>query len=158
MGIRLHLGCGDIVLPEYVNIDLREGIPGVTVGDVRKLDYADETVDEVLAEDILEHFWRDEIQGILLEWKRVLTSSGVLVVRVPNLADLARRLDTIEHDNIVENIYGGHRWGPGGIWDTHHWGWTPFSFARDVGQAGFVVGNSDLRPNMTFWLYKQQMS
>jgi SAM-dependent methyltransferase len=157
MGLRLNLGCGDNVLDEYVNIDLRE-IEGVLSADVRNLPFEDGVADEILALDILEHFPTLEIPDVLAEWYRVLSGSGTLVVRVPNLTVLARKLDTDEHDNIITNIYGGHRWGPDGAWDTHHTGWTPYSLARDAGLAGFQVGNTDLAPNMTFWLYKHQVS
>lgn len=146
--VMLNLGCGDTVLDEYDNLDLRTDVPGVKAVDVRRLPYPDDSVDEIIALDILEHFWRDDIQALLYEWKRVLKPRSYMFIRVPNLAVLMGRLNGPEHENVVENIYGGHRFGPDGAWDTHHWGWTPLSFEVEMTKADLSIVSNDNQPNM----------
>ncbi len=146
--LRLNLGAGDDRRDGYLSVDLRVETADV-VADVRRLPFPDGGVQEVLAHDVLEHFWRDAIPALLAEWNRVLGRGGVLRVRVPNLPVLAALIDTPHHDQIIENIYGGHRWGPDGAYDTHHWGWSRTSLARDLDRAGFVVTEIDNEPNMT---------
>ena len=60
--IRLNLGCGDVPLPGYVNVDVvdeRLGNKPDIVCDVRKLDaFESNCADEILAVHVIEHFWR----------------------------------------------------------------------------------------------------
>lgn len=146
--LRLNLGAGDDRREGYLNVDLRVETADL-VADVRSLPFAAGAADELLAHDVLEHFWRDAVPALLGEWQRVLRRGGLLRVRVPNLPVLAALLDTDQHDQVVENIYGGHRWGPEGAYDTHHWGWSRTSLVRELDRAGFDVQLIDNEPNMT---------
>lgn len=146
--LRLNLGAGDDRREGYLNVDLRVETADL-VADVRALPFAAGSADELLAHDVLEHFWRDSVPALLGEWQRVLRTGGLLRVRVPNLPALAALLDTDQHDQVVENIYGGHRWGPEGAYDTHHWGWSRTSLVRELDRAGFDVQLVDNEPNMT---------
>jgi predicted SAM-dependent methyltransferase len=146
--LRLNLGAGDDRREGYLNVDLRVETADL-VADVRELPFAAGAADELLAQDVLEHFWRDSVPALLGEWQRVLRAGGLLRVRVPNLPVLAALLDTDQHDQVVENIYGGHRWGPEGAYDTHHWGWSRTSLVRELDRAGFDVQLIDNEPNMT---------
>lgn len=146
--LRLNLGAGDDRREGYLNVDLRVETADL-VADVRALPFVAGAADELLAHDVLEHFWRDAVPALLGEWQRVLRTGGLLRVRVPNLPVLAALLDTDQHDQVVENIYGGHRWGPEGAYDTHHWGWSRTSLIRELDRAGFDVQLVDNEPNMT---------
>lgn len=148
--LRLNLGAGDNRQEGYVSVDLREDVADV-VCDVRKLEgYADGEVDEILAEDLLEHFPADQTADLLEEWARVLKPGGLLTVKVPNLYLLARnivaytdlgRLDAVAC--LVRNVYGGHRYGPDGAWDAHHTGWVPAQLHDVLTLAGFEVLSDD---------------
>lgn len=148
--MRLNLGCGDDRRDGWVNVDFRSEVADV-VCDVTGLPFEDETADEVLASDIAEHFPRQRLPDVFAEWRRVLLPGGTLTLRVPNLLKLSeaivRRPDRA--DSLIENVYGGHRWGPDGAWDTHHWGWTPQTLDRDLAACGFEVVSNDLASNMT---------
>ena len=93
-GIFLNLGCGtDIREPGngWINIDVRK-LSGVNqICDVRHLPFKDESVNYILASDILEHFSYFETVPILVEWKRVLKPTGTLEIRVPNLEYIVKR-------------------------------------------------------------------
>lgn len=146
--IGLNLGCGEEHLTGYVNVDL-QGC-GDVQADVRSLPWASGSVDEIRAFDLLEHFWRDEVDRVLDEWLRVLTPGGRVSFRVPNLTVLGRMLsDDYDTAKIVENVYGGHRYGPEGAWDTHHWGWTRPGFGRWLMWHGIANVVVDKEPNMT---------
>lgn len=149
-GVKLNLGCGDARRDGWVNVDRRSDVADL-VADVADLPFDGGTVDEILASDIAEHFPRARLPEVFGEWMRVLRPGGTLTLRVPNLLKLseaiARRPDRA--DGLIENVYGGHRWGPDGAWDTHHWGWTPQTFARDLAVWGFEVVSNDAASNMT---------
>lgn len=147
--MRLNLGCGDRRMDGYVNIDLRPGVADVAA-DAAVLSFAaDRTVDEIVALDLLEHFPQVRTQAVLAEWHRVLIDGGRLTVKVPNLHAICVQIAAgVQVDMLIRNIYGGHRWGPGGAYDTHHTGWTPDLLAAELAKAGFEVLHNDLGLNM----------
>lgn len=154
--MRVNLACGDDYQEGYVNLDLREDCRVELVADVRHLPFADGSVDELLANDCLEHFPADQTGPLLAEWRRVLVAGGTLTLKLPNLYALARAL--IAYDDVgnrtvvkalVRNIYGGHRFGPEGAWDTHHHGFTIGTLIDTLDAAGFDVVASDGELNMT---------
>lgn len=155
MDVKLNLGAGDDRRDGYVNVDLRADVADV-VCDVRKLEHwGDATVDEILAEDLLEHFPAGETNVILEEWARALKPGGTLTVKVPNLYQLSRAIVAYTDvgqfgavATLVRNLMGGHRWGPDGAWDTHHWNFVPETLAVALEAAGFEVLSNDGELNM----------
>lgn len=148
--MKLNLGCGNDYRQGYVNVDLRTDCETDLVSDVTKLPYEDGEVDEILALDLLEHFPVFRTLDILSEWRRVLKLGGLLAIKVPNLEELSKALlARARPDMVVRNIYGGHRWGPDGAWDTHHTGWTPSMIRRDLELGGFRLLSNDVGLNMT---------
>ena len=83
-GPRLHIGCGEKVIPGWTNIDSRR-LPGVDfVLDVRSgLPF--ERAAAIYAEHFLEHLALDEALALLAECRRVLAPEGVLRISTPNL-------------------------------------------------------------------------
>lgn len=148
--VRLNLGCGDDRREGFVNVDLRSDVADV-VCDVRKLEHwADASVDEIVAEDLLEHFPEHETVAILDEWARALRPGGLLTVKVPNLLGLAEAISAYTQAEkygavacLIRNVYGGHRFGPDGAWDTHHTGWVPAQLHDVLTMAGFEVLSDD---------------
>jgi len=62
----------------YLQMDSKD-LPGIdVVGDVRKIPFKDNELDEVYGHWILEHFYYREISDILKEWYRVLKPGGLL--------------------------------------------------------------------------------
>lgn len=148
-GPRVNLGCGDDFRQGWINIDIRPA--GNIIADVRCLPLKEGSVSVIVANDILEHFWHLETPGLLREWHRVLRPWGLLEVKVPNMWWLSRALLSRKRSVLpaMENIYGGHRFGPGGLWDTHHWGWTPPLLESLLRDHGFVPVSNDHGRNMT---------
>ena len=82
--VRLHLECGPVILPGWINVDVLP-YPGVD----RQLDVTQglpfENADAIFAEHFIEHFDLDAGARILRECRRVLASEGVLRLTTPNL-------------------------------------------------------------------------
>ncbi len=75
--MKLNIGSGGEV-EGYVSIDRKQG------REAYPLDYPVNSVDEVRASHILEHFGRGDILKVLKEWVRVLKPGGYLKIAVPD--------------------------------------------------------------------------
>jgi SAM-dependent methyltransferase len=83
--VRLHIGCGDCVIPGFINVDIKK-FPHVhhATGADNLHFAADQSVDMIYACHVLEHFGRTVFMDVLREWHRVLKSGGLLRVSVPD--------------------------------------------------------------------------
>jgi SAM-dependent methyltransferase len=81
--IRINVGAGATPLPGYTNIDRKTG------QEAYPLAFPDESVDEVRASHVLEHFGHHEVLKVLADWVRVLRPGGVLKVAVPDFRTIA---------------------------------------------------------------------
>lgn len=98
-GLKLHLGCGTVLLPGYVNIDgYRTEHRGWTevqpdrILRVEELDYPAGSVEEIYTAHTLEHLGATELKRALLCWHRVLRPRGRLIIEVPDAEAIMRRL------------------------------------------------------------------
>jgi predicted SAM-dependent methyltransferase len=86
-GIKLHAGCGSVILDQWINMDL-EDIPGIQIKqDVRNgLPFDAGSVKYIFAEHFIEHLTPAEGVSFLKECHRVLMAgSGILRLSTPNL-------------------------------------------------------------------------
>lgn len=86
-GVRLNLGCGlkHQHMDGFINIDNRPEVEPDLICDISKgLPYEDNTVDEVLALDFIEHLERHEVIFLMDEIYRVLKPNGIFYHRTPS--------------------------------------------------------------------------
>jgi predicted SAM-dependent methyltransferase len=81
--LKLNLGSGKQKLKGYENIDLMDG------KNAYPLQYNSETVDEIRASHILEHFGKNEVPHVLKNWVDKLRPGGVLKIAVPDFDKIA---------------------------------------------------------------------
>ena len=101
--IKLDLGCGDEPQPGFIGVDRKFG------SEVYPLAYPDESVDEIRASHILEHFGHGQTLHVLKEWVRVLKPGGTLSVAVPDFDKIV----SLYHHNpnglpVESYLMGGH--------------------------------------------------
>lgn len=147
--VRLNLGCGDKILPGYINVDIameRAGQQPDINCDIRNLEKFENCfADEILAVHVVEHFWRWEVVDILKEWVRVLKPGGKLILECPNLKsaceeflknpDLGAQPDG-NGQRTMWVFYGDPRWTDPLM--VHRWGYTPQSLAQVMHEAGLL--------------------
>jgi len=133
--MRLNLGSGNRPLPGYVGVDLAPGAD--IVCDVRKLEFAgDNSVDEIIAVHLIEHFYRWQVQPLLQEWRRVLKPKGKLILECPNLEAACRFFLEGSKDQLsMWALYGNPELK--NEFHCHHWGYTPMTLIDELRSAGY---------------------
>lgn len=132
--IKLHLGCGERELDNYINIDLRKTKVTDYVADITKLPFPSGTAKEIVSFHVFEHLPRRQISKIIKNWHRILTDGGKLVIECPdfdkNIKDyLANNKPMIQ----LYYIFGRQRF-PG---DTHRFGYNFKRLKKLLINAGF---------------------
>ena len=91
--VRANLGCGEKLLPDYLNVDLR-ALPGVdVVADVHRLPFEAGSLDEIASSHLVEHFREHHARTRLLPyWKSLLRPDGRLRIVCPNWAVMLKRV------------------------------------------------------------------
>ncbi len=106
----LNLGCGDRKrLSNFVNIDIVRNKNVDIVCDVRRLPMIhNNSVDLIYASHILEYFDRVEVAEVLVEWRRVLKTRGILRLAVPDFEQIALLYHTTDYglDKFIGMLYG----------------------------------------------------
>jgi predicted SAM-dependent methyltransferase len=96
----VHLGCGEINLKGWINIDARpsDHVHLVT----NKIDlneFADESIGVIYLSHVLEHFDLKEVEGLLNKFYSKLKKGGVLLIAVPDFKAIA--LKYVENNNLL---------------------------------------------------------
>jgi predicted SAM-dependent methyltransferase len=102
--LKLNLGCGKYALNGYEN---RDRVLGTEIYPLP--DYADESVDEVRASHVLEHFPHGEVTHVVNEWVRTLKPGGWLKIAVPDFAYIAHKYTTGQNINVQGYTMGGQQ-------------------------------------------------
>ncbi len=89
---KLNLGCGYDLREDWVNLDLSDTVGVNVVHDIEilPLPFENNTFEEILAKDVLEHV---EYIDILKDLHRILVPGGKLVIQVPHFSSVANYID-----------------------------------------------------------------
>ncbi len=100
--VKLNLGAGSTPLSGYVNLDKKTG------DSIYPLDYADESIDEIRASHVLEHFSHRETMDIVRHWVSKLKPGGLLKIAVPDFGAIANHYMRNSNLPLEGFIMGGH--------------------------------------------------
>lgn len=168
--LKLNLGCGNKLYPQnegWINVDVEP--PGnMTFHEIDSIDedildsintkhplvhqsllqslqfVDDEVADEIHGYHIIEHFFRDEVPGVLEEWKRVLKPGGTIILEQPDvikcaanfLAGLVNGDERLGYNLGFLGFYGdGTSEAP---YMGHKWGWHAATLGEQLMSVGFV--------------------
>jgi len=116
--MKLHIGCGKRFIQGYKHVDIISYEHIDFVQDAMDLHLIqNETVSEIYACHVLEHFKRHQIETVLIEWNRVLKVGGVLRLSVPNFNAIIE--EYLQHGDISKLqglLYGGQTYD----YNFHH--------------------------------------
>jgi predicted SAM-dependent methyltransferase len=106
----IHLGCGMVNDPGFINVDFLPLNHVHYVHDVKDLSFfSDNFADLIYACHVLEHVSYREIPKVLNEWRRVVKQGGVLRLSVPDFNKLLSVYSTEKNNitSIIEPLMGG---------------------------------------------------
>jgi predicted SAM-dependent methyltransferase len=147
---RLHLGCGQVYLEGYTNIDfplsehtVQEKSVADKHADLTKMKYKADTIGEVRLHHVFEHFPRPQALALLASWHSWLKPGGVIHIEVPDFEATARKVlspFTKDRDRKVglRHIFGSNE----APWATHYEGWSKKRLAEAYESFGFTVSEA----------------
>jgi hypothetical protein len=139
--LRLNIGGGDTQIDGFTNVDRKLGTEAFPLAN------ADNSVDEIRAVHILEHFPRAKTQAVLNDWVRAMKPGARIRVSVPDIAKIAEQLKNPTLPVDLEGIiYGGQTDAN----DFHHAAFDEAGLAVMLARAGLIAiqpWNDDVRDN-----------
>lgn len=155
--MKLNLGCGGDKKQGYVNIDIRKEVKPDMVLDLEKTPYPfdDNSIDEILAKDVIEHFSFRNVERVVKEWHRILKPGGKLVIQTPDfdvIVDLIRKGEIKGWWQISYWLYGGQDYPE----NTHKLIFTKEEIRKFLESLGFSIrGINSGGTNMIVEAYKK---
>ena len=135
--LRINLGCGDVPLDGYVNVD-RRALPGVDViAEIDDLPFEAGEVAEISSAHLLEHFPEEQLRRQLLPYfASLLRPGGRFRATVPDAEAMMREYSRGEYpyEDLRDVIYGGQDYDG----DYHFNMFTPASLTGLLNEAGFT--------------------
>lgn len=141
--MKLNLGCGTALGAReegWINADVRS-LPGVDlVCDARALPLEKDSVELILAQDLIEHIPMLDVLSTLKEWHRVLMPGGELQIRTPDFYKLARAAITRRlPPNEFFHLFFGDQSPEAGGYEAggHKSGFSKEQWKQTLAEVGF---------------------
>lgn len=99
--LNLNLGSGTTRKQDYLSVDLYADAD-LEVDLRNPLPFDNETVDNIYACHVIEHFSRDEWEEIYPDWVRVLKIGGTIEIRCPDIVKSCQQL--IDNPNELRSL------------------------------------------------------
>ena len=143
--LKLNLGSGGVNFPGFLSVDLYDSRALIKM-DITKLEFADNTVSEIIASHVFEHLNPYHTLDILKEWNRVLKPGGKLSMEMPDIEKLCKSFtaatDYYAKMGLMNAIYCSvnttGEGTPDQITSPHLFGWWPDAVLNHLQHAGYV--------------------
>jgi len=139
--LKLNLGCGGDYLEGWVNIDAYHQGRVDERYDITNLPYEENTVDEIKAFHIIEHFPWSVANRNLRNWYRVLKPGGRLWLETPDF--LGSCQEFVNRDDNGRVHLRGHFFASGGDvpGQVHYFLYTEYELMHELRSSGFQTIN-----------------
>lgn len=134
--VYIHLGCGDIASPEFINVDARPAPHVHYICNVTDLSiFRDGYADLVYACHILEHIQHIALRRTLWEWRRILKPGGILRLSVPDFDKIVHIYNSCSRD--INSMLGPLMGGQSHDYNVHYSVFNLRYLADKLREAGF---------------------
>lgn len=141
--LRLHLGCGEVRLAGFVNVDYpQDHHPVMKVQpdietDLLEMQLPVNSVDEIELHHVFEHFSRVAALAMLIRWQQWLKVGGTLTIETPDFEGSAQAFLSEQKwpvkTAIIRHLTGDQAAG----WAYHVDQWFKAKFERTLSKLGF---------------------
>jgi len=141
----LHLGCGNVYLEGYINIDFPLDQQTATplshakvdeYADITRLVYEPGSVAEVRLHHVFEHFDRPTAIALLVNWYQWLVEDGVLTIETPDFDRCTKAYlfgNAKTRGLVLRHLFGSHD----AHWAVHYDGWYKKKFREHLSALGY---------------------
>ena len=145
--MKLHLGCGQVYLNGYLNIDYplsKHSVQHESVADkfadITKLCYQRNSIEEVRLHHVFEHFDRATASALILIWRSWMKPGGLLRIEVPDFERTIKVMFsplTTDKRKLVgfRHIFGSQE----ASWAVHYHGWSKVTLSALMQKLGFEI-------------------
>jgi predicted SAM-dependent methyltransferase len=145
--VRLHLGCGEVYLEGFINIDFPPESHTVQISsqadefaDITNLTYPEESVSEIRLHHVFEHFNRATATRLLIQWYLWLEDEGQLILETPDFEKCVRKmyspLTSIRKRSVImRHIFGSQE----AHWAIHQDGWDKKKYEVTLTSLGYKI-------------------
>ena len=135
--MKINLGSGKDYREGWTNIDVNSRFKPDILQDIREIDFDEGTVDEILAQDVIDHVTFMEAKALLRKCFKWLKPRGILNIHTPNLKTLGLEASW-GNETALEFLYGTR--GEGNTaYETNitRWCYSPSSLTDILERLGF---------------------
>ena len=145
--MKLHLGCGQKHLKDYINIDfpisehnIQEKSVAEIQTDITKLSYPPSTIDEIRLNHVFEHFTRPIACALIVVWRHWLKPDGILHIEVPDFYKTSFLIlnpfsSSRKKSVALRHLFGSHE----ASWAVHREGYTISKLCTILKITGFEI-------------------
>ena len=135
---RLNVGSGKDYREGYINLEPNERFQADLRMDIREAEFEENSFDEILAQDVIDHITYYECLDLLQKFYSWLKTNGLLNIHLPNFSNISKWAAEGNHEAMIW-IYGTD--GKRAMYDTNfiHWSYTPSSLTTILEAAGFII-------------------
>lgn len=141
---KLHLGCGQIYLKGYINIDypkINQNVQKVKADhykDITKLNFSKNSIDEIRLHHVFEHFDRPTALALLCCWREWLKPNGLLHIETPDAMAsykilVSPKLNYSNKQQVIRHLHGSHE----AKWAIHKDGWYKEKYLYTLKKLGY---------------------
>jgi len=103
--MKLNLGSGKFILKGFVNIDKIKQLGVDRILEIKdKLDYPDESIEEIYAGHFIEHLKVEDVINLLKDCYRVLKKEGKITITIPDFEKIFQQFDFKTANQIIMHI------------------------------------------------------
>lgn len=148
--MKLHLGCGNKRLDDFINIDLhpydsavpdssRGGCRADLFADMTNLGLPENSVEEIFTSHTVDHFTRWRAIAMLEQWHRMIVPGGLVVIE---MADFWRCIAWLFHPSqkkrhLARTQFYGNQWDEIDF-ETHRYLWSSGELKNVLQRIGFT--------------------
>lgn len=134
--IKLHLGCGNRRIPDYINVDIREELNPDVVDNIYTLEkFQPNSVDVIYNSHVFEHIDRHNRIKVLQRWLDILKPGGILRISVPDFESIVKAYQNGWTLPYLISFLNGSQKHP---FDIHYYCYDFDCLKNDLMNAGFI--------------------